>query len=87
MRGTMRGTVGTAVPLTATSAQLRALATLFNGIERGRWDTLAATFSKMDRHRAELAPELAAMVGSLAGQLRAAARERDGELVVVDVPR
>ena len=62
-----RATVATAVPLDASPGQLRALASLLNAIEGGRWDSLVTTFAKMERTRAEL-PDQLGHDGRRAGQ-------------------
>ena len=73
----MRASITVAVPLESTSGQLRALASLLATIERARWESLARTFDKMDRDRAQLPEALETMLGRLAGQLRLAARQRE----------
>jgi hypothetical protein len=78
----MRATVSTSIPISATSGELAAFASLLGALEKGRWDALSAMFDKMSRQRAELSPALERMVGALASQYRSAARER--ELVVED---
>ena len=72
----MRASISVAVPLQATGAELRAMASLVAAIERGRWDALVRTFDRMDRDAAQLPEALETMLGHLAGQLRIVARER-----------
>jgi hypothetical protein len=60
------------------------LASLLATLERGRWESPAATFERMDRQRAHLPEALEMMLGALAGQLRAA---RLAEAVRAPVPR
>jgi hypothetical protein len=73
----LRGVVSVAIPAAITAGQLRALASLLASVERAPWESLAATFDKMDRDAAQLAEPLESMLGQLADQLRVEAQQRE----------